>query len=107
MMALTTAVERQFVATGFVVDGDRTLLLFHRKLQMWLPPGGHIDEGETPDAAVIREVKEETGLKVLPVRLVGIYFWPMPPQGLLIFVFRCLQRSGQLTTSTESPLEIA
>jgi ADP-ribose pyrophosphatase YjhB (NUDIX family) len=59
-----TAVERQFVATAFVVDGDSTLLLYHRKLQMWLPPGGHIDEGETPDEAVIREVREETGLEV-------------------------------------------
>ena len=60
----TTAVERQFVATAFVVDGDSTLLLYHKKLQMWLPPGGHIDPGETPDEAVRREVREETGLEV-------------------------------------------
>jgi 8-oxo-dGTP pyrophosphatase MutT (NUDIX family) len=55
-------VERQFVATGFVVQDGKTLLMLHRKLNMWLPPGGHIDPGETPDEAVIREIKEETGL---------------------------------------------
>ncbi|MBI3566410.1 MAG: NUDIX domain-containing protein, partial [Elusimicrobia bacterium] len=32
-------------------------------LGLWLPPGGHIDEGETPDQAALREVKEETGLE--------------------------------------------
>jgi ADP-ribose pyrophosphatase YjhB (NUDIX family) len=45
-----------------VVDGDRVLLLFHRKLQMWLPPGGHIEPNELPDEAAIREVLEETGV---------------------------------------------
>ena len=52
-----------FVATGYLVRDGKTLLLKHRKLGMWLPPGGHIEEGETPDEAVLREVLEETGLE--------------------------------------------
>lgn len=52
-----------FVATAYLVRDGRTLLLKHKKLGMWLPPGGHIEEGETPDEAVLREVLEETGLE--------------------------------------------
>lgn len=55
---------RDFTATTFVVHEDRTLLLHHRKLSMWLPPGGHIDPHELPDRAALREVREESGLEV-------------------------------------------
>ena len=47
-----------------MVHEGRTLLLLHRKLGKWLPPGGHIDPHELPDIAALREVKEETGLQV-------------------------------------------
>ena len=60
-----------FVATAYLVRDGKTLLLKHKKLGMWLPPGGHIDEGETPDEAVLREVFEETGLEaefIMPPR---------------------------------------
>ena len=55
---------RDWAATTFVVYQGKTLLLHHRKLDKWLPPGGHIDPDEIPDLAAVREVEEETGLKV-------------------------------------------
>ena len=54
--------ERHFTVSGFVVEGDRTLLHWHPKLSVWLPPGGHIDPDEDPTQAVVREVLEETGI---------------------------------------------
>ncbi len=60
-------ITRDFVATGIVVHGERVVLVLHRKLKRWLPPGGHIDTPELPDQAAIREVKEETGLDIVLV----------------------------------------
>jgi 8-oxo-dGTP pyrophosphatase MutT (NUDIX family) len=61
---LTAPITRDFTATTFVVNEGRTLLLLHRKLGKWFPPGGHIDPHELPNQAAIREVREETGLEV-------------------------------------------
>jgi len=59
-----TPLTRDFTATTFVVQDGRTLLLYHKKIRMWLPPGGHIDPNELPCEAAVREVREETGLEV-------------------------------------------
>lgn len=45
-----------------IVHGNKVLLLLHTKFKVWLFPGGHVDPNEAPDDAVVREVKEETGL---------------------------------------------
>jgi len=55
---------RHFTVAIFVVWEGKVLLHRHRKLGMWLPPGGHIEDNELPDEAAIREVWEETGLRV-------------------------------------------
>jgi 8-oxo-dGTP pyrophosphatase MutT (NUDIX family) len=55
---------RHFTATTYVVHNERVLLHWHKKLDCWLPPGGHIDRDELPETAALREVKEETGLDV-------------------------------------------
>jgi 8-oxo-dGTP pyrophosphatase MutT (NUDIX family) len=47
-----------------VVFEGKVLLHRHRKLGMWLPPGGHIERDELPDDAAVREVFEETGIRV-------------------------------------------
>lgn len=56
--------KRQFTATAYIIDKQSTLLIHHRKLNKWLPPGGHIDPNEIPSDAAVREAFEETGLHV-------------------------------------------
>ena len=59
-----TSTDRHFTVAVFVVWEGKVLLHHHRKLGMWLPPGGHIERDELPDDAAVREVLEETGVKV-------------------------------------------
>ncbi len=54
---------RHFTVAVFVVREGKVLLHWHRKLGMWLPPGGHVEAGELPDEAAVREVFEETGIR--------------------------------------------
>lgn len=61
---MTEPFERHATSTGYVVSGDRTLLLWHAGLGMWLPPGGHIEANEDPLQAALREAWEESGLEV-------------------------------------------
>jgi ADP-ribose pyrophosphatase YjhB (NUDIX family) len=66
--AASTAIApptRDFTATTFVVQAGYTLLLLHRKLGRWFPPGGHIEPNELPHHAAVREVREECGLEVV------------------------------------------
>ena len=56
---------RHFTASAIVFDQQgQVLLIHHHKLGMWLYPGGHIDPNEDPAQAVVREVREETGVAV-------------------------------------------
>src|SRR5262245_36005362 len=53
-----------FTVAIFVVQNGKVLLIHHRKLDKWLPLGGHIELNEDPEAAALREAKEESGLDV-------------------------------------------
>jgi 8-oxo-dGTP pyrophosphatase MutT (NUDIX family) len=53
-----------FTVAIFVVQNDKILLIHHRKLNKWLPLGGHIELDEDPEIAALREAKEESGLDV-------------------------------------------
>lgn len=63
--------------SAIIISGDK-ILLIHRKKEgkeYWVFPGGGVEEGETNEQAVIREVKEETGLEATNVRLAGGVFY--------------------------------
>jgi 8-oxo-dGTP pyrophosphatase MutT (NUDIX family) len=53
-----------FTVAIFVVHEGRVLLIHHRKLDKWLPLGGHIELDEDPEQAALREAREESGLEV-------------------------------------------
>lgn len=50
--------------SAIVVGRRGVVLLRHKRLGLWLQPGGHVDPGETPWEAALREAEEETGLAV-------------------------------------------
>jgi len=89
--------------TGVVRDGTGGLLFVqHRDDGRWAPPGGMIEPGETPADAVVREVWEETGLLVVPERVLAVYGGPQfvvrYPNGdetqYVSTIFSCTVRSG-------------
>ncbi|MFH1207844.1 MAG: NUDIX domain-containing protein [Patescibacteria group bacterium] len=53
-----------FTVVAYIVYGDKVLMIHHKKLNKWLPIGGHIELDEDPDEALFREIKEESGLEV-------------------------------------------
>lgn len=53
-----------FTVSLFIVQDEKVLLVHHKKLDRWLPIGGHIELEEDPEQAAYREAKEECGLEV-------------------------------------------
>lgn len=52
------------VVAGYIIHKNKLLLIQHKKLDLWLPVGSHIEKDETPDDALLREIKEEIGIDV-------------------------------------------
>ena len=57
---------KHFCASAFVINpqNKKILLVKHNDYEKWVQPGGHIENDETPEEAAIREVYEETGIKI-------------------------------------------
>ena len=88
-------------------DGDK-LLLQNRVKQDWQGytlPGGHVEPGESFIDAVIREMKEETGLTILEPRLVGVKQFPIENGRYIVLLFHVARWSGELRSSEEGRME--
>lgn len=82
---------------------DGTRLLVEDKVGKGIVfPGGHVESGESMQAAVIREMREETGLTIAHPRLCGIKDW-MQEDGsrYLVTIYRATEFSGELMPSRE------
>jgi len=74
---MTTNLGKEIVVLVFIRDFDKLLLVRQNYGdEYWSLPGGMVEPGESLTAATIREVKEETGLDISKMRMVGIYSKP-------------------------------
>ena len=97
-------------------QAGRVVLIRRGDGRGWSLPGGTMEPGETIDACLVREVWEETGLEVEPVRLVGIYSDPVYthityPNGdrahFVSATFLCRVQGGAPKADGEESLEVA
>ena len=98
--------------SAIIFDRGGQLLLQQRSDGgQWGLPGGSVEIGESITDAVVREVLEETGLKVAVRRMIGVYSDPQPqivryPNGIvwhyINVCFECVVRGGMLTTGDET-----
>ena len=97
--------EKVELTTLCLVRRGKELLLQNRVKKDWQGyalPGGHVEPDESIVDAVIREMKEETGLTVLDPRLCGVKQFPIDEGRYVVFLFVCDRFEGELASSGAS-----
>lgn len=56
--------KMDFAVVAYIVHAGKVLLIKHKALGIWLPVGGHVELDEDPESAILREVREESGLEI-------------------------------------------
>jgi len=88
---------RPIACDGVLIEHGKILLVKrgHEPFKgQWATPGGRIEDNETAEQCLVREMKEEIGLKVEPVKLIGIYSDPKRDPRLMIAIAYLIKRVG-------------
>jgi ADP-ribose pyrophosphatase YjhB (NUDIX family) len=90
-----------------IIENNNILLVQEKMDNKWAMPGGWADVGEAPATAIIRETKEESGLEVIPNKIIGVYDANRNGRPLEFFhaykiVFLCETLGGNLKARAET-----
>lgn len=94
---------------GLIFDDAGRILLVRENYggRRYGPPAGAVEPDETPQEAVVREVREETSLEVRPTRLIALYDSRSRDGRFLTFAFRCeIERGAPMLPGTSEIAEV-
>ena len=100
---MTKVEKTEFTNMCMICDGKRTVVIDRQKKD-WPGitfPGGHVEPGESFTYAVIREVQEETGLKIYSPQLCGIKDWYENECRYVVLLYKATRFEGELVSSAE------
>ncbi|HEX3766538.1 MAG TPA: (deoxy)nucleoside triphosphate pyrophosphohydrolase [Kofleriaceae bacterium] len=100
--------RRTLVVAGLIVGDDGRILITQRRPDQalggkWEFPGGKVEPGEAPVAALVRELAEEIGVTVAVGRIWDVLFHAYPEFDLVMLVYVCRIITGQGGSSGEGP----
>lgn len=109
-----TTKNQKHKSAGIIIQNSSNEILMLDRANFpygWACPAGHIDEGETPEQAVVRETREETGLELVDFELLLHEYvtWNECAQGVKghdWFVFRALGWEGEIKTQDQEAKEL-
>lgn len=105
-MTDSAARPRKLVVAGLLVDDAGRVLVTQRRADQalglqWELPGGKLEAGESPTIALVRELREELGVDVEVGRIWEVLFHAYPAFDLLMLVYRCRLRAGEVPRCVE------
>lgn len=98
--------QRPPIASAIVTQGDEVLFVRRRVKEgslSWQFPGGEVEQGETPGQAAVREVREETGLTVAEIEVIGERVHPNT--GRMMLYVACRVVAGNATVVDDEELD--
>ena len=97
-------------AVGAIVTVDGKLVMVRRKFEpkagLWSLPAGFMEYGETPEQCAIRELFEETGARIKPTKLVGVYSGADDPRCHAILIIYAARLLNKKLTAGDDAAEI-
>ena len=97
---------RKLVVAGLIIGADRRVLITQRRADQAFPlqwefPGGKVEPGESPTAALARELREELGVEAHVGRIWDVLFHAYPDFDLVMLVYACALAPGSEPRTVE------